>query len=241
MHRISFIKDLWGELNRSFGKAMTTLQGWVGGILVSYFSPGSVSFTILALQVADLVTGTILALFISRVVKRINDGGSEEDEGFPELIAIIRSGKKRRFSWSEWGLWLEKLAVTFVLVIGCEVFKYWLSHDKPWILPGLEIVVGIIYFVLIFTSLRSVVRNTALVTKNNLLLWVWKWMGANADFKIKNYLDPNNQLLPEKLVKEIQQEPKSEPSPLRVEIVNADEFNHEEKKEVKNDAAPELI
>ena len=230
MDRIEFLKEVFAELNRAFGRATTSLSGWAGGILLTYFSPGTVGITILGLQVAKLATGTILALKISRLIK--NKNLNEDD--YPEIVAMIRSGKKKPFNWREWGLWLEQLAVTFVLVGGCETFKFWLSHGKAWLLPGLEILVGVIYFVIIFTTLRSCVRNTALVTQNGMLLWVWKWMGVNADFKIKEYLDPQH-LLHDTHLPEETMAPKQEPvqQPIQVEIVNL-------RKEDKNDATPEF-
>ena len=215
---IEYLKNHWNDLSSSFGKAITTIQGWAGILVTVYFSPGTIWTTILGLQVVDLFTGTILALKITRWVnKHVINNFPIDEEDFPEFIAVIRSGKKKPFNWTAWALWLEKLAVTFILVIGCELFKFWLIKDKPWIIPGVEIIVGIVYFVLVSTNLRSTIRNTALITKSSALLLLWKVWGAYEDYKIREMLIDRHlvapDLLKEKDFQNIKKEKKSDGIP----------------------------
>lgn len=156
---------------------MTTMEGWVGIIFTTYFSPGSVCLTIFGLCLCDLLTGSMLALKTTRYLR----GERYETNDFPELESLIATGKVKPFSWVRWSLWAEKMSVTFVLIFGCELFRFWIAHDRPWTMPGLDFGIGVIYFVLCFTNLHSIIRNVALITENRMLLVIWKWLGAHAD------------------------------------------------------------
>jgi len=161
------------DLNYSFGRAVTTIEGWVGTLWLMYFTPGTLGATILGLCVGDLFTGTILSRKITRLLK---DG--YDPKAFPELTALILSGKKTPFTWKKWGHWIEKMLVVFGCMAGGEWFKLWLAKN-PWSAEGGNFAIGVMYFVLMFTNFRSIVRNTALVTENELLLSFWKWMGSD--------------------------------------------------------------
>lgn len=182
MEHLDAIKASAEDINNSFGRALTTIEGWVGALAVSYFSPGAVCSTILGMCVVDLVTGTMLSLKIGRWI-----ASDRTPKEFPELAAVVAEGKKTPFTWKKWGLWAEKMAVVFVLVIGCEWFKLYLL--KPGYAEGTRVAefsIWMIYFVIIFTNFRSSVRNTALVSENRVLLSVWLWMGGNSGIPTLN-------------------------------------------------------
>lgn len=168
------VRAVLGDINQSFGKAVTKMEGWAGTLGVMYFSPGAIGSAIVGLCVMDLFTGTILSLKIQRIVK-LQDGS----QVFPELADIILKGEKEPFTWRRWGQWAEKMLVVFGLIVGGEWFKLYLEGNA-WSATGGEFSIGVVYFVLLFTNFRSIVRNTALVTENSALLSVWKWMGGDS-------------------------------------------------------------
>lgn len=172
MEHLDAIKASAEDINQTFGRAITTIEGWVGALGVMYFQPGTIGATIIGVCVMDLFTGTMLSRKITRILKSPDKSGE-----FPELVNLIVSGKKMPFSWKRWGQWLEKMLVVFGLIAGCEWFKLYLNHNR-WSAEGGAFAIGAVYFVLLFTNLRSIVRNTALVTENSLLLSIWKWMGS---------------------------------------------------------------
>lgn len=173
MESLEVVKSNLSDINSSFGKAVTTIQGWIGTLGLMYFTPGALGSTILGLCVGDLFTGTVLSHKISRLLKEGYD-----PKAFPELTALIVSGKKTPFTWKKWGNWLEKMLVVFGCMAGGEWFKLWLVKN-PWSADGGNFAIGVMYFVLMFTNFRSIVRNTALVTENEMLLSFWKWMGSD--------------------------------------------------------------
>lgn len=173
MDSLEVVKSNLSDLNYCFGRAITTIEGWVGTLGLMYFTPGALGSTILGLCVGDLFTGTVLSRKITRLLKEGYD-----PKAFPELTALILSGKKTPFTWKKWGHWLEKMLVVFGCMAGGEWFKLWLANN-PWSAEGGNFAIGVMYFVLMFTNFRSIVRNTALVTENELLLSFWKWMGSD--------------------------------------------------------------
>lgn len=173
MDNLETVRQYASSINYSFGRAITTIEGWVGTIGLMYFQPGGIGATILGLCVADLFTGTILSRKITRILN--NPDKSHE---FPELLELISTGKKEPFTWRRWSQWLEKMFVVGGLIIGCEWYKLYLVSNT-WSADGGTWAVTVVYFVLLFTNFRSIVRNTALVTENSLLLSIWKWMGSD--------------------------------------------------------------
>lgn len=161
------------SINHSFGRAVTTIEGWMGTLGMMYFQPGTIGATILGVCVMDLFTGTMLSRKITRIL-----ASPDKSHEFPELMELITTGKKLPFTWKRWGQWLDKMLVVFGLIAGCEWFKLYLNHNE-WSADGGAFAIGAVYFVLLFTNLRSIVRNTALVTENSLLLSIWKWMGSD--------------------------------------------------------------
>lgn len=173
MDSMEIIKAQMVDINQSFGRAVTTMEGWLGTLSVMYFSPGTIGATILGLCLVDLFTGTILALKVRRWV---NEG--LENKNFPELTEAILAGKKEPFNWKKWGTWTEKVFIVFGLTFGGEWFKLYLAHN-PYSAEIGNYGVNAVYFVLMFTNFRSSVRNTALVTENQLLLSMWKLLGRD--------------------------------------------------------------
>ncbi len=183
MDKSTFLEEQGQELLRALSKAFFTVEGWIGALGTAYFSSGSVGQTIFGLCICDLLSGSMLALKITRYLK-----GNRDEGDFPELEALVKIGKKHPFEWSRWFLWAEKLAVTFICIFGCELFRIWAVHDRPWVMVGIDLSISLVYFVLIFANLRSIIRNVALVTENRLLLDIWMWMGTQAQAAIDSAL-----------------------------------------------------
>lgn len=169
------IRDYSQQINNAFGRAVTTLEGWLGTIGLLYFQPGKIGAAIFGLCIVDLFTGTMVALKIKRWAKDPNAKPSD----YPELAQLVASGKKEAFTWKKWGQWGEKMIVVLALVGGGEWFKLYLSTDA-WSREAGNVFIAVVYFVLLFTTFRSSIRNTALVTDNNLLMSVWKWLGGDS-------------------------------------------------------------
>lgn len=186
MESLDVVKSNLSDLNYSFGRTITTIEGWIGTLGLMYFTPGSLGATILGLCVGDLFTGTILSRKITRLLKEGYD-----PKAFPELTALIISGKKTPFTWKKWGHWIEKMLVVFGCMAGGEWFKLYLVKN-PWSAEGGNFAIGVMYFVLMFTNFRSIVRNTALVTENEMLLSFWKWLGSDHGVPTLSFLQQHS-------------------------------------------------
>ena len=173
MSSLEVLRESASSINYSFGRAVTTIEGWIGTLGIMYFSPGTIGATILGLCVVDLFTGTMVSLKTKRILSN-----PDKTKEFPELMELIASGKKEPFTWKRWSEWLEKMLVVFGLIAGGEWFKLYLASNS-WSAEGGSLAISVVYFVLLFTNFRSSLRNTALVTENRLLLSVWKWLGSD--------------------------------------------------------------
>lgn len=160
--------DIIWSFSSIIGVAAVTLSAYYR----EYFPPGTVMDAAIKLWVVDIITGTLLSIQIGRWIDNKN-----KEEDFPELHRIITSGKKRRFSWSILLSCQEQLLVIVVLLWAADITQQWIVNERGWVAPGSAIALTVLRFVVIFGLFRSILRNTALITRNRMLIAIWRAMG----------------------------------------------------------------
>lgn len=181
MSRFDYLACRTEEVNDTIAKLFGSFYGWITTVvLATYLTPGNIWEVLLLLWFLDLMSGTMLAIKVGRWI----DCGKSFDE-FPELAAVVNSGKKDRFNWGRFRLSVEKLISNILLVLGGEHFQMWITHHRPWSVGSVTFAFSLAYFMILWTDFRSIVRNVALTTGNPLLIRLWRIMGISMDLALQ--------------------------------------------------------